>query len=195
MPAIINGFLIDATLVQDHNLPSEVTSHPVEQGADLTDHILNLPIVVTMECLVSNTPIGLVANARSSGSLPSEDAYGLMKKIRTDREPVTIESELGIFENMALRDLSLPFSADEGTGTVARGTDDARITGALKFRATFVQVEVVTNDRTTVEVSVPRAQKKVNRGNKPSPPAGQDGVPNPSKTASANRSVLDQLLF
>src|SRR5690606_1988974 len=104
-------------------------------------------IVVTLEGIVSDTPIGTLAALRGEDVRPSDDAFARLLAIRDAREPVTIETSLRVFENMVLQSLSVPRSAQTGD--------------ALRFRATFQQIQLVTNERTMIEVAVPRGAKKV----------------------------------
>lgn len=170
MAVLIAGYEIDVALSEDHAFDSEVTVHPVEVGADIADHARARPITVALEGIVSDTPIGDLASRRQQFTLingeafarPSEEAFAFLQAIRDAREPVSIETSLRSYDNMMLQSLSVPRSTGNGD--------------ALRFRATFVQVELVTNERTTVRVAVPNAAKKVQRGNKPSPEVGTDPV-------------------
>jgi hypothetical protein len=154
MAASINGFLLDINVSEEHQLESEVTDHPVERGGDITDNVRPKPIVVTVESLVSDSPLGFVAQSRTPGTLPTDEALALLRRIRQSREPVAIETSLGRYENMVLQSLRIPRNAEVGTH-------------ALQFSAVFKQVEFITNERTTVRVSDPRAAKKTTVGNKP----------------------------
>jgi hypothetical protein len=174
---IIDGYPIDAALSEEHSFDNEVTAHPVERGADVTDHVRARPIVVSIEGLVSDTPIGAIAGLRAPDVLPSDDAFARLRDLRDRREPVTIETSLQVFRNMVLQSLSVP--------------RDARNGDALRFRATFQQVRLVVTERTVVDVAVPRAAKKVNRGTKPAPETPLDDVP-PKEKGTA--SVLESLL-
>src|SRR5678810_739366 len=94
---LIDGFLIDATISEEHRYESETTDYPVERGANITDHNRPLPIEVTLEGIVSNTPIGDVALIRSiddTGDLPADSALSFLKDIRDRREPISIDTEL-----------------------------------------------------------------------------------------------------
>jgi len=155
MAITIDGFLIDASLRENHTYPNEVTSEPVESGADITDHVLVKPIEVTIEGVVSDTPTGDAADARGVDTVPSEDALQILEGISNNREPVVIESSLRVFEDMVLENLDIP--------------RDARTGAALQFAARFRQIILVTNDRTTLRTSTPRAKRRVSRGAKGSP--------------------------
>jgi hypothetical protein len=130
--AMINDFLIDATITENHEYSSEVTKYPVESGSTFTDNIRNEPLVVTMECIISNTPVGKITLERVEN--PVQDIYARLLKIRADRTPVTIRTSLSTFTSMALEKLSIPRSKGGGDH--------------LHFTAQFMQIEVVTVDRT-----------------------------------------------
>lgn len=181
---LIDGFEIDAAISEEHAFAAEVTAHPVEKGADVADHIRPQPVVVSIEGVVSDTPMLGLADRRgdrdSSGRfqyLPSNDALAWLKAIRDRAEPITIETSIGLYENMLMESLSIPQTAAGG--------------GALRFRASFKQLRVVTNERVQVRVELPKAAKKVNRGTKPATPVPE--AKQPAK-AKGRRSALKQIM-
>jgi hypothetical protein len=171
--AMIDDFLIDCVLSEDHQFESEVTEYPVEDGADITDNVRPKPIVVTMECLISNTPlppISALRGPRADGTAfsllsatrailqvtPAQEAYQRMLLIRAAREPVTIRTSVDTFKNMVLKNLTIPRAAGGGD--------------ALRFTATWQQIEIVTNTRGT-RVAIPGAKDGGSR-HKPAAPSG-----------------------
>lgn len=173
MSAVINGYELDVAVSEEHSFESDVTQHPVEDGADVTDHIRERPIAVRLEGIVSDTPLGDLARRRGTDALPSDDAFARLLAIRGARRSVTIETALKTYTNMALQSLTVP--------------RDARTGAALRFTALFCQLELVQNQRTAVRVAVPRGKAKVNRGNKASEPAPESAPPPAAKTAAAAR--------
>lgn len=175
----IDGFLVDAIISENHELDNEVTEYPVESGADITDNVRPKPLVVTMECLISNTPIGTMAAARQkSGQIgevitstgagsdvtdhtPTDDCYQHLKQIRDKREPVKIVTTLETYDNMVLRSLSIPRETGRGD--------------ELRFTAEFQQVQIVSNTRST-RVAIPTAKGSRTVSSKPKP-AGTGAQP------------------
>ena len=161
---IIDNYPIDVAKMETHTLEAEVTDHPTEKGSTITDHVRLNPIEVTLECLISDTPIGTIADdpTRRLGDIeiegetdttiptPSEDAYTRLKRIREARETVTIETSLDRFENMILTRLTVPRSSETS--------------GGLTFEVTFRQVVIVENLRVTVRVADPRGNGKTDIG-------------------------------
>lgn len=156
---LIGTYTVDATLSEGHTLDSEVTDYPVETGGSITDNVRPKPITVTLEGIVSDTPIGKIADLRNSegdnGQMdfsPTDDALAALTAIRDAREPITIASSLQSWDNMVMTSLSIP--RDSQTGN------------ALRFSATFQQVIFVTNNRVTVRVSAPQNGPSQNLGAK-----------------------------
>lgn len=182
---MIANYLIDCSLNEEHAFESEVTDYPVESGSNITDNVRPKPIVVTMECLVSNTPIGFLAEARhpnregaTNPSEPADDCYELLQKIRDDRQPVSIRTSLRTFDNMVLKSLSVPRAPNRGD--------------ALRFTATFQQIQIVTNKRTR-RVAVPGGGKKVDKGQQPIAIKDLPGIPVISFAQSARATVTKSL--
>lgn len=161
----INGFEIDAALTENHSYSSDVTEHPVEKGADITDHVRAKPPTITIEGIVSDTPVGDLATRRSTTTLPSDDAIQLLRKIHTARAPISIETSKGVYKNVVMEMLAIPVDAETGA--------------ALRFRATFRQIEIVEVVRKVVKVAVPRSNKKQKLGAKAakSSTAGETATP------------------
>jgi len=151
---MIDEFLMDVSLNETHEFESEVTEYPVESGSNISDNVRPKPITVSMECLVSNNPIGFLADSRGPGSGspsdPVDDAYQHLQKIRDAREPVTIRTSLRTFDNMVLKGLSIPRSQGRGD--------------ELRFTANFQQIQVIENKRTRIRTSSPTGQKKKKYG-------------------------------
>jgi len=155
----IDGFEIDAFLSVAPTHSAQATRDPVEQGADITDHIILSPMLVTLEGIVSDTPLDPVL--RNDFTKPSADAYALLVEIQSSRSLVTIESGVyPAFTEMALLSLSAPKSARTGE--------------ALRFVATFQQItiaDVAHKDKITL-VARPINKKRKRGGAKPSKKAG-----------------------
>lgn len=183
----LDGYLIDCVLTESHKLTASATKYPTESGSKLSDNIQNEPREVTIEGIVSDTPIGNVATVRSSTTaaagtsldfLPSDEALAKLESLYESREPVPIDSTLLRYENMALT--SLEITVDQQTGH------------ALNFTATFQQIKIVDNNRTLIRVDgLGNGNKNKKSGvpvvvvhNGPSKivtRAGYDGAWNPTK--------------
>src|SRR5438132_10006682 len=167
----IDTLELDAAIAEMHSGANEITDHPVEDGADITDHVRVKPDTVTIEGIISNTPV-VASSARFEGGLETSEqngvlvvsgvgadtldearadsAYQQLLKIKEDRLPVVIITSLRQYERMVLERLNVP--------------RDARTGSALRFSATFRQVRTVASER--VKVTLPKARDKVLGGEK-----------------------------
>jgi hypothetical protein len=154
---IIDNYLIDCSISETHTFDADVTDYPVESGSNISDNIRPLPVQVDIEGLVSNTPIGLIRDSRSTDVVHSDDAYERLQRIRELRQPVTIMTSLRTFDNMALQSLVIP-KGDHMDG--------------LRFQAKFKQIISVENKR-TIRVSIPIGSNKGGKAvTKPGTPYG-----------------------
>ncbi|WP_448510310.1 phage baseplate protein [Immundisolibacter sp.] len=73
---------IDATIQRTVNFENEITSFPVEEGPDVSDHVRLKPITMTINGVISDTPLTLEAQKASlvtSGSGFANRALGGFK--------------------------------------------------------------------------------------------------------------------
>lgn len=157
MPVFVDGYEIDAAFSEDHTLDADVTEYPVERRFK-NENFRAKPRQYLLEGVVSNSPFGPLADRRNqlevingeSFALPMDEALAKLEDIHSKGEPVTVQTTLKTYTNMVLKTISIPRSIREGK--------------ALRFIATFIQIEIATNERSTVIVAVPRVSKKTSRG-------------------------------
>lgn len=65
-PVEIGAITLDASVSQSHEYVNEITSYPVEEGFDITDNVRQLPETLTIEGLVSNSPIPNIGSINTS---------------------------------------------------------------------------------------------------------------------------------
>ncbi len=54
---VTNQLILDAAVSETHDLSAIQSTHPIEDGSDITDHVRKELDVITMEVAISNTPI------------------------------------------------------------------------------------------------------------------------------------------
>lgn len=98
----IAAIWIDVALRETHAMSAECTRHPVEEGADITDHVQLSPDTIAIEGLVSNQPIepprshmfGVTANSAEAYQLLRRDGDGPIDEYKPKGVfSVTIEGE------------------------------------------------------------------------------------------------------
>lgn len=134
--ADLGSIELDAVLNENQTFNQEATLFPVEDGSDIADNIRNDPSEITVDGLVSDTPVKLFANidrlvtegAFSSRSLVS---YEKLLEIREKKALCDVVSALRLFSNMVMTSVTIPRSSSTGK--------------ALRFSATFRQVRIVNS--------------------------------------------------
>lgn len=141
----IDALVLDASISESHQAEVEVTEHPVESGAAIVDHARPKPDSVTIEGVVSNTPLD---TTQTDDALT---AYAKLLALKDSPKLITIVTELRTYEDMLLTSLSVP--------------RDTRTGDALRFTAVFKRVKLVKNKSTTVTVTKePKGKKKASAG-------------------------------
>lgn len=143
----------DAVLNESHQLGSDVTFHPVEDGAQITDHIRKRPDTIQIDGIVSGTPIKFLASFRVQED-PVSQAYETLRDIMEKSTLVDVVTTLRVYQNMALTSVSITRDADSGN--------------ILNASLTLQEVRIVKQDETAEPVpeNGSRANKK-KTGTKP----------------------------
>ncbi len=172
-PGSIGGFVMDVTVLEDHVMSNDVTEDPVEEGAPMTDHIRRRADMLTLQCAVTDHPMGEMVTLRAKADAAKAainsiapvattlDPYGsvteecraYMTRLMEDCEPVVVVTSIRTYDSMAL--VSFRESRSPGSGA------------GLMFTAELRKIRIVSNERTSSRVAVPRAAKKQNRGHLP----------------------------
>src|SRR5688572_20110730 len=106
---LVEGYAIDAAITEEHTLEAEITQYPVEDGSTISDHRRRLPRSVTMELVVSDTPIGDAARTReledlsgisAEGALPSDEALAFFEQIHDNGTLCEVVTNLRTYQNM-----------------------------------------------------------------------------------------------
>lgn len=144
---------IDLILNEEHALTSTITSHPVEDGSVISDHIRNELQAGSLTALVSNH--SLRATTATPDAEPEQiiqdaqyavlenralAAYRTLKAIRDARKTITIVTVLEVYNDVAINSISINRDRDSGE--------------ALEFTLSFVQVKKVKLQSTAITAAV-----------------------------------------
>ena len=100
---------LDVTISENHTFNSRATQFPVETGGDVTDHIINDPDILTLEGIVSDTPLNMF-----SFFTRSIDAFNRLVDLHERRIPVTVVTGLKVYQNMVMTTLDVPRTIETG---------------------------------------------------------------------------------
>ena len=124
-------FVFDAVFRTDHTSEIEVTSHPVQYGASITDHSYFQPEEVSFQFGFSDV-MGEVGETNHS-----VNAFAQIKAIMMEREPVTLVTRLWRYDDMLITALSTPDEVGQMYGLKG----DMRLRQITIVEASIVQVQ------------------------------------------------------
>ncbi len=147
----IDDLLIDTFTREEPSYEADVTDHPVEKGGDVTDNVRPKPNMLTVDGVISESPIGAAATASSVLASPTANARARLKEIFDAKQPIGVTTTTEVWTQMVMQSLTIPVDASTGL--------------SLTFTAKFKQVIIVETQRTQVRVAVPSHGKEQNLGN------------------------------
>lgn len=157
----IGAIEIDCIVSEQHAGEVEITEHPVEDGSAIADHARPKAMMLTLEGIVTNTPItpeqaqragldGVVGHAAGR----YQTVWQQMMALKDAATLLTIVTNLCTYDNMVIQSLTAP--RDRTTGD------------ALRFTMQLKQIRIVKNKTAVVVVAAePKAHAKKKIGKQP----------------------------
>lgn len=105
---VIYGWFFDAFLKESHVGSVRVTEHPVQSGANISDHAYNLPDKLTIEILMSDVMDTVIANQfyNEGPKTKSISAYEVLRQLKEKRQPLKVRTRLYYYENMLIENMT-----------------------------------------------------------------------------------------
>lgn len=174
------------TMEEVHTDELEITEHPIEQGASITDHAYKRPAELRVRIGWSNSPSGagllggirgllstgsiLVSNVLGNNVNQVKEIYQKLLKAQADREPMEVMTGKRTYTNMLIKSLVV--------------TTDRTSENVLDVTISFQQIILVTTQVATIERvppanqrNAPATQAPTNAGAKaPKPTSNVDGA-------------------
>ena len=129
----IQDLEIDIVSSEVIELPSETTDNPIESGSEITDHIINRPIMLRMVCQIGGSNLTNWTDRKIEG-------YEALKRLRDDKQPVTVVSGLETFTNMLINNISIDRNLQNST--------------VLQFQIDFKQAIIVSSERVNISINI-----------------------------------------
>lgn len=108
----IDGLFFDAVLNVSTEHGATVTSHPVQSGANISDHMYLEPVQITMEIGMSDAMASMVRGQWTGASTKSISAYRKLCELQAARIPFTVLTRLNKYPNMVIRSISVNDNAN-----------------------------------------------------------------------------------
>lgn len=198
-PDTVDAFVVDAFVTETHSYTNVITDHPVEEGANVSDHSRPEPDRLMLEVLVSGSPLSGDGDTRPTISstdprltfrLTTEGAHldgGRMKTayekfmdLRETGALVTVVTSFRRYDSMAIESISIP--------------RDAKGAGALRFTVALKKIRIVRNKLTRAVVAKDkRVGSKVKLGPKTTKKAEEPDVDPLRKVVNAGKSAVQKV--
>ncbi len=114
---VLGDVYFDATLIERTSDSSEITKNPVENGVKISDHIFRNPKKFTATVGVTDSPLRMLrsdafANPLFADVSRSASAWEVLQKIKNAGQTFSIQNELELLDNMAIKSLSTTKSSE-----------------------------------------------------------------------------------
>ena len=111
-PVNIGGIECDALIHHELSLEMEIPDYPVEEGFSVQDTMIQKPKTLSLTVIVTNTPITFRSHASPTRV---QQVASRFQELYAKRELITVSSAKGIFKNMGVTSLSLPYDVSTKT--------------------------------------------------------------------------------
>lgn len=139
---------LDVIVNETTQSSATITSNPVENGADVNDHIIINPMTFSMSGIVSDTKVNIIGgeigiSQLSSGDTftkndtPSKEAWEELLELQASRIPFTLITNLKDYDNVVIENLAVTQNKDSSN--------------ALNFTANMKEIIFVGSEVLTVE--------------------------------------------
>ncbi len=182
---IDDSIVVDAALTVRHSGRVTITKHPIEEGANPTDHAKEEPDVITLEGCFTNFPLTEADRTARGGHERfttggyAAEQIGRLRALKSSRRAVSVRSARRSYTNMIVTSVEELENYKDG--------DAAMFTASFE-QIRFVKTESVRFAQVSKPSSVPRKpQKKLDKAKQVAESAPQ----NRSIAATLNDSTGD----
>lgn len=176
---------LDANLEEVHEWSAEATENPVEEGAPVSDHVIEKQDKLRIRGFVSDSPTSDTVVTRITGIYNgkkldnrTQNVFDALQTLIKAKEPIVVYTKHRIYDDMVLTGVNIPRSPGVGE--------------AIEFTAEFVHIRKVV----TQTVEVPNGISKKNNTTSKAKTKPQDKQGNKqSETKEPKSSSVLQRLF
>jgi len=131
----IGGIKIDAMVEEVYNHTAVVTKYPIEEGAQISDHVVDDPDSINLTGKIA--PVSIYAlDLPSYSTTRIYDTHLKLLKLKEAKEPITIVTGLKSYKNMVIESYTVSRTKDTG--------------GSLSFAMNLTNVKIVKSQTSTI---------------------------------------------
>lgn len=129
------SYFFDAVIAAQHTTRRQITDHPVQWGAAISDHSYQLPAMLTLEIGMSDamTSFDTTAYSATGGQGKSVNAYQEFVQLQKTGRALVVDTHLKRYENMVIESISAP--------------DNSKTTYSLRCSITFKEIFIGTTGK------------------------------------------------
>lgn len=183
--ATIGQILVDVVSRLNPSEPLKVTSHPVEDGSVISEHIAEDPKTLTLDVTFTDDeysiPVGQDVTDVVGGVTTAADKRDAVKKLRDTRQIITVETMRDHYPNMVLLEIQ----------------EDVTPQNASAFQATLVFQQVRLSTTGTASLPVDKLKKKTQTKKDAGlnqAPQSDEGTQATEELSQADKDVISDLL-
>jgi hypothetical protein len=144
-------YFFDAVISAQHTTRRQITEHPVQWGAAISDHSYQLPALLTLEVGMSDamSSFNFGQYSPDSGAGKSVNAYQTFVELQKTGQPFIVNTHLQRYTNMVIENISI--------------TDNNKTTYSAKFSISFKEIFIgitSTVSKSTFPMLTAAAEKK-----------------------------------
>lgn len=128
----VGNLSLDCTQELTHNLPITVTKHPIEDGSNISDHIVNENMTFSLTGIIVDQKIQSFENG-----MDRQQAFNFLEGLRSKRLLISLLTYNKKYNNLVISNISFPKSAAEDVLNVQMDLEQVRIVSS-----TFTSVPV-----------------------------------------------------
>lgn len=121
----IGAIMLDAVTEDSHEYTAQVTSHPIENGGFVSDHVFEEPRRVSITGEITESPV-ILFSAFNGLTDRRVEAYDQLLALFKSRDVVSVVTGLKVYNDMVMNRFSIP--RNQGTGR------------RLQFTAEFTEI-------------------------------------------------------
>lgn len=126
--------------------PTEVTEFPVEDGSEISDHVINKHPTFRFTAIVSDYSSNMNTE---KGAMSQRDAYQMLLKMRDDRKEVSLLTPVATYESLIITNVSFPRKSGDGLSLFV----DLNLTQIRKVKSDFKSTTVKVTGKTSGKTS------------------------------------------
>lgn len=146
----VGGLFFDAVLSVSTEHEATITSHPVQNGANISDHMQTEPVTISMNIAMSDAMASMVPGQWEGAYTKSVSAYRILVQLQQARIPFSVLTRLNRYDNMVIQSITVD--------------DDSRTMNGLRASINLKQVIMAEARETTVSARNWTSSGGANRG-------------------------------